>query len=75
MMRLGRLKELARLFPFALMLYLISRVLFDFIAGRPQFWASHDLLMGLLWNACFVVPFILFGLLVAAQRNKTGSDR
>ncbi len=75
MNRADRLLQLARLLPVAIILYLLSRVLFDFIAGRPQFWASHDLLVGLGWNACFVIPFIVFGLLVATERAKTGRDQ
>ena len=75
MIRNDRLRDLLRLLPFAILLFLISRVLFDFIAGRPQFWASRQLFEGMLWNACFIIPFILFGLLVAAQRNQTGSDK
>lgn len=75
MNRADRLRQLVRLLPVAIVLFLVSRVLFDFIAGRPQFWASHDLLLALAWNACFVIPFILFGLLVSAERAKTGRDR
>ena len=68
-----RLKEIARLLPMALALFLLSRVLFDLFAGRSPFWSSNEGWVSLLWSACLVVPFMLFALAVAQQRQ--GGDR
>ena len=67
-----RLSEVARILPVAIVLYLLSRVFFDVLTGKPQFWTSEEAFVLLLWNACFAIPFIVFGLLVAAHRNTPG---
>jgi hypothetical protein len=67
-----RLREMLRFLPIAIVLYLLSGVLFNFMAGRPQFWSSEEAFLGLLWNACFGIPFIVFGLMVAASRKSSG---
>jgi hypothetical protein len=51
---------------------LVSRVLFDLLAGRPMFWSSHEQVMGFLWTCLVGGPFILFALLVAAQSKPSG---
>jgi hypothetical protein len=67
-----RLRDMLRFLPIALVMYLVSGVLFDLLAGRPQFWTSREAFLTLLWNACFGVPFITFGLMVAASRKPSG---
>ncbi len=69
----SRFREVARWIPISIVLYLISGVLFSLISGRPQFWASQEDFLALLWNACFTVPFIVFGLMVAANRKPPGN--
>lgn len=50
----------------------VSRVLFDLLAGRAMFWATPGGYESLLWNSLIGGPFIFFALLVAAQRNGYG---
>ncbi len=68
-----RLRDVVKFIPVAVVMYLVSRVLFDLLAGRPQFWASEETFVLLLWNACFAIPFIVFALMVASQRKSSGS--
>ena len=68
-----RLADIARLAPVALVMFLVSEVLWDLYAGRPPFWSSREAALSLLWSACIIVPFMLFALAVAQQRQKQGS--
>jgi hypothetical protein len=68
-----RVREALRYLPIATLMYLISRVLFDLMAGQPQFWQSRETFVLLIWNACFAIPFIVFALMVAVQRKKSGN--
>ncbi len=52
----------------------VSRILFDALAGRPPFWSSQEGIELLAWHAIVGGPFIMFALLVAAQRNTNGQD-
>jgi hypothetical protein len=52
----------------------VSRILFDALAGRPPFWSSQEGIELLLFHALVGGPFIMFALLVAAQRNNNGQD-
>ena len=49
-----------------------SRILFDLLAGRPQFWATEGGVETLLWNSLIGGPFIFFALMVSAQRQGIG---
>ena len=49
-----------------------SRILFDLLAGRPQFWSIEGGAESLLWNSLIGGPFIFFALMVAAQRQGIG---
>ena len=51
---------------------LVSRVLFDVLAGRPPFWSIEGGVESLLWNSLIGGPFIFFALMVAAQRQGIG---
>ncbi len=73
MMNHPRFKEVLRFLPVAVLMYLVSRMLFDLLAGKPQFWSSEEAFTLLLWNACFAIPFIVFALMVAAQRKSSGN--
>jgi hypothetical protein len=53
---------------------IVSRILFDALAGRPPFWSSQEAFELLLWHGLVGGPFIMFALLVAAQRNNNGQD-
>ena len=68
-----RLREVVRWLPISIVLYLLSGVLFSLMSGRPQFWTSQEAFMALLWNACFTIPFIVFGLMVASNRKPPGT--
>jgi len=64
-----RLLEIAKLLPMALALFVVSRVAFDLLSQKPPFWMSRDDAIQTLWSGCFIVPFMLFGLSVAKQRQ------
>ena len=49
-----------------------SRILFDLLAPRPMFWSSQEQFVTFLWHSLIGGPFILFALMVAAQRNQSG---
>ena len=51
---------------------LVSRVLFDVLAGRPPFWSIEGGVESLLWNSLIGGPFIFFALMVSAQRTGSG---
>jgi hypothetical protein len=68
----ARLRELVWYLLATAVFLLVSRVLFDLLAGRPMFWSSHEQVMGFLWTCLVGGPFILFALLVAAQSKPSG---
>jgi hypothetical protein len=68
-----RLREVLRFLPVAVVMYLVSRVMFDFITNKPQFWQAEGGWVTLLWNASFAIPFIVFALMVASQRKSSGN--
>ena len=68
-----RVREILRLLPMALVLFVVSRVLFDLLSLREPFWMTREDTIQMLWSGCFIVPFMLFGLAVARQRQKSGS--
>jgi hypothetical protein len=70
-----RIREIIGLLPLAIVLYLVSKIMFDLLSGRPAFWNAENGFITLLWNGCFVLPFLLFGLAVAKQRQKSGTER
>jgi hypothetical protein len=51
----------------------VSRIFFDLLAGRPMFWTSEEGMQLLLWHSLVGGPFVLFALLVAAQRAASGN--
>ena len=71
-MRTERLREMLRLLPMALVLFVASRVIFDLLSLREPFWMTREDTIQMLWSGCFIVPFMLFGLMVARQRANTG---
>jgi hypothetical protein len=66
-----RLREAVRFLPLTLIILVASRILFDLLAGREMFWASEERLMSMLWSSLLTGPFILFALMVSAQRNQS----
>lgn len=64
-----RAREAMRFLPLAILIFLGSRLLFDLLAQRPMFWASRESFVAMLWSGLISGPFILFALMVAAQRN------
>ena len=69
----ARLRQLVVFLVFTAVLMVVSRVLFDLLAGRPMFWTSEEGMQMLLWHSLVGGPFILFALLVAAQRTGSGN--
>ncbi len=69
-----RLQELVRFLVVTAVFLVVSRIFFDVLAGRPPFWSSQEGLELLLWHGLVGGPFIMFALMVAAQRNNNGQD-
>jgi hypothetical protein len=68
----SRTQQFVVYFIWTVVILLVSRILFDLLAGRPQFWAIDGGIESLLWNSVIGGPFIFFALLVAAQRQGIG---
>ena len=66
-----RLREALRFLPLTLIILVASRILFDLLAGREMFWSSEERLVSMLWSSLLTGPFILFALMVSAQRNQS----
>jgi hypothetical protein len=66
-----RLREAVRFLPLTLIILVVSRILFDLLAGREMFWSSEERLVSMLWSSLLTGPFILFALMVSAQRNQS----
>ena len=68
-----RLQELVRFLVLTAVFLVVSRIFFDLLAARPMFWSSQEGIETLLWHSLVGGPFILFALLVAAQRHRSGN--
>ena len=68
-----RLRQLIVFLVMTAVFMLVSRILFDLLAGRPMFWTSEEGMQMLVWHSLVGGPFILFALLVAAQRAGSGN--
>jgi hypothetical protein len=66
-----RLREAVRFLPLTLIILVVSRILFDLLAGREMFWSSEERVVSMLWSSLLTGPFILFALMVSAQRNQS----
>jgi hypothetical protein len=66
-----RLREAIRFIPLTLIILVASRILFDLLAGREMFWSSEERIVSMLWSSLLTGPFILFALMVSAQRNQS----
>jgi hypothetical protein len=69
----ARLREATRYIPLAILIFVASRILFDLLADKPMFWSSDESLLAFLWSGLIAGPFILFALMVSAQKNKSGN--
>ncbi len=69
----ARLRQLIVFLVMTVVLMVASRIMFDLLAGRPMFWTSEEGMQLLLWHSLVGGPFILFALLVAAQRAGSGN--
>jgi len=68
-----RLRELVRFLVITAVFMVVSRIFFDLLAARPMFWTSQEGIDTLVWHSLVGGPFILFALLVAAQRTGSGN--
>ena len=68
----ARLQQLVLFLGMTMALLVVSRILFDLLAGRPMFWTSQEGVETLLWNSLIGGPFIFFALMVSAQRTGSG---
>ena len=69
---IARLQQLVLFLGMTMALLVVSRILFDLLAGRPMFWTSQEGVETLLWNSLIGGPFIFFALMVSAQRTGSG---
>ena len=69
----ARLQELIKFLVVTAVFLVVSRIFFDLLAGRSMFWTSEEGMQLLLWHSLVGGPFILFALLVAAQRAASGN--
>jgi hypothetical protein len=67
----ARLREAVRFIPLTLIILVVSRILFDLLSGREMFWSSEERIVSMLWSSLLTGPFILFALMVSAQRNQS----
>ncbi len=67
-----RAREIVQLLPASIILFFVSRFLFDMLSAREPFWMTREDMIQTLWSGCFIVPFMLFGLMVARQRQNSG---
>jgi hypothetical protein len=68
-----RLQELVRFLLITVVFLVVSRIFFDLLAARPMFWTSQEGIDTLVWHSLVGGPFILFALMVSAQKNKSGN--
>ena len=65
-----RLRQIIRVLPTAFVLWLGSRVFFDFVTRKPMFWTSKETWAELAWNGAVFLPLMIFLLLLALQKYK-----
>lgn len=70
-----RLRQILRVLPTAIVLWIGSRVFFDFITRKPMFWSSKETWAELAWNGAIFVPLMIFILIFATQKYKTDSKQ
>ena len=73
-METSRLREIIRVVPAALALWVGSRFVFDLITVKPQFWTSREKFIEFLWNGVFFVPLMIFILLLVLRKYDTGNN-
>lgn len=71
--RFGRLRELLRVLPTAIVLWVGSRFVFDLITSKPQFWTSRERFVEFLWNGAVFLPLMVFILLIVIKQYDTGN--
>ena len=75
-MTLGeRIKQIIRVLPFAIVLWLGSHVIFGFITRKPPFWYSKETWAELAWNGAIFVPVMIFILIFAVKKNQTEDNK
>ena len=70
-MSLGdRIRQIVRVLPTAIVLWIGSRVLFDFFTRKPMFWSSKETMAEMAWNGALFVPVMVFILILAVHKYK-----
>ena len=70
-----RIRQIVRVLPTAIALWIGSRVLFDFITRKPMFWSSRETWAELAWNGAVFVPVMIFILILSVHKFKPESDK
>ena len=63
-----RVRQIVRVLPMALVLWLGSRVFFDFVTRQPMFWSSKETLAALALNGALFVPLMVFVLVLVMHK-------
>jgi hypothetical protein len=70
-----RLRQVIRVLPTAIVLWLGSRVFFDFVTRKPMFWSSKETWAELAWNGALFVPVMVFILVLAVHKYKPETNK
>jgi hypothetical protein len=70
-----RIRQIVRVLPTAFVLWIGSRVLFDFFTRKPMFWSSKETWAELAWNGAVFVPLMIFILIISVQKFKPEADK
>lgn len=71
-MALPNFREIVRVLPAALALWVGSRFVMDLITITPQFWTSRQRFEAFLQNGVIFVPIMVFVLLLVVKRYGAG---
>ena len=70
-----RIRQIIRVLPTAIVLWIASRVFFDLITRKPMFWSSKETWAELAWNGAVFVPLMIFILIISVQKFKPEADK
>ena len=71
-MALSRFRDIVRVLPAAIVLWVGSRFVMDLVTITPQFWTSRERFEAFLQNGVIFVPLMVFILLLVVRRYGAG---
>ncbi len=66
-----RIRQIIRVLPTAIVLWIGSHMLFGFITRKPPFWSSKEALAELAWNGAIFVPLMIFILVLSVKKYQS----